>query len=291
MTLSISVLVNDRKLLPCVCRHVGSDLDVLQRASLDGPSTGTADAASGTGHLGIGYYEQGEVLLARRPLTRESSLAGLLCRTPSNNLLAHVTARPKPNFRPVDAQPFRYKDWVWAQSGELRERADFDRRTLAVPSYLAGNIGTWQPAEVVFHLFLSFLHRTGTLGTLHWERPALRKALASAVSLVESSYVSPGGGKPDGYAIVASNGELVIAAGIGRAIALRRVAGIASCAPCAERHGVSQARRQIVDHPHVGAVIVSDLVPEGRPDWQVFESGVVVEVDAGLGVEHGPLPG
>jgi len=284
MTLSLSVFVNDRKLLPCVCHHVAPDLQTLQRAALE-----PAGGSGGTGQLGIGYYEQGEVLLARRPLTPASSFEALLGKTQTNCLLAHATSGAKGGFRPVDAQPFRYKDWLWAQSGAMRERAGFDRRTLAIPSYLVGNIRTWQPAEVVFHLFLSFLHRTGTLGTLHWERVALRRALASAVSLVGSAYETPDGTPPDDYGIVATNGELVIGLGVGRSLAYRRILGIEACALCSDRHGVAQARRQSIGHTHVRAALVSDVPPEGRSDWEVVPPGVVVEVDGGMGVEQGPL--
>lgn len=285
MTLSLSVFVNDRKLLPCICRHVAPDLQALQRTVLGGPGE------NATGQLGIGYYEQGEVLLARRPLTHESSLEGLLCRSPSSCLLAHATTRTRAGFRPVEAQPFRYKDWLWSQSGVLRERAGFDRRTLAIPSYLVGNIRTWQPAEVVFHLFLSFLHRTGTLGTLHWERQALRRALASAVSLVGSVYEGPDGSPPNDFGIVATNGELVIGLGVGRSLAYRRVLGIEHCDVCSDRHGVAQARRPSIGHPHLKAALVSDVPPEGRTDWVQVPPGVVVEVDGGMGVEQGPLNG
>lgn len=286
MTLSLSVFVNDRKLLPCVCHQLAPDLQALHRAAL-----GDAGEGAPTSQLGIGYYEQGEVLLARRPLTRESSFEGLLCRSPSSCLLAHVTTRTKAGFRPVEAQPFRYKDWLWSQSGVMRERKGFDRRTLAIPSYLVGNIRTWQPAEVVFHLFLSFLHRTGTLGTLHWERQALRRALAAAVSLVGSVFEGPDGGPPDDYGIVATNGELVIGLGVGRPIAYHRVLGIEVCPVCSDRRGVAQARRQTVGHPHVKAALVTDRPPAGRSGWEVVSSGVVVEVDGGMGVEQGPLNG
>lgn len=285
MTLSLSVFVSDRKLLPCICRYVAPDLQALQRAVLGGPGENAA------GQLGIGYYEQGEVLLARRPLTHESSFEGLLCRSASGCLLAHVTTRAKAGFRPVEAQPFRYKDWLWSQSGMMRARAGFDRRTLAIPSYLVGNIRTWQPAEVVFHLFLSFLHRTGTLGTLHWERQALRRALASAVSLVGSLFEGADGAPPTDYGIVATNGELVIGLGVGRSLAYRRVLGIEHCTVCSDRHGVAQARRPSIAHPHVKAALVSDVPPEGRPDWEIVPPGVVVEVDGGMGVELGPLNG
>ena len=288
MSLSLAVLVSDRRLLPCVCQACGSDIErFLRPAATSEPETGDP------GQLGFGYYEQGEVLLSRRPLNEKSSLARLLCETPTRCMLAHVTGPTSGGFRPDEAQPFRYRDWLWSQSGALREKEGFDRRTVAIPSYIRGNLKTWCPEEVVFHLFLAFLHRTGTLGTLHWDRAETRKALSSAVSLVGSLYDAEDGSSPSSFSILATNGEVVFGVGVGRPLAIRRQDGIASCGRCAEQRDVAVPRTQSIDHPHLRAVLLADHVfdegADGAEAWEVVEPGTIVEIDGGLGVEHGPL--
>ena len=298
MSLSLALFVSDRRMLRCVCQTHGSDLERVLRSSA--PSTAPAGVRTGGddggphGQLVFGYYDQGEVLLSRRPLTETSSLETVLCEAPTSCMLAHVTGPASGGFRPIDAQPFRYRDWLWSQSGTLRERPDFDRRTLAIPSYIRGNLRTWCPEEVVFHLFLSFLHRTGTLSALLWDRAETRRALASATSLVTSLYDGGEENLAPSHSILATNGDAVFGVGVDRPLAYRRIDGIASCRRCAESRDPALPRTHAIAHPHLRAVMLTDrsfeddTPPEG---WEIVPAGTVIEIDGAMGVEQGPLGG
>lgn len=292
MSLSLAMLVSDRKLVQCVCHTMAKDLESLQARALAEPPAEAEEHRAGTAaHLGVGYYDQGEVLLSRRPLTAETALAGALCRFQSTALLAHVTVDPVRSFRPMETQPYRYRDWLWVHSGELRERPGFDRNTLAIPSYIRGNIRSWQPQEVVFHLFLSFLHRTGTLDTLHWDRTETRRALSSALSFVPSLYQGPSGKEPPKHSVIATNGEFLFAVGIGRSLVYRRVDGVDPCGLCTDRRRVSPADVRAVGHPHLRSVVVADLPvgADGAARWTEVPERTILEVDGAMGMEQGPL--
>lgn len=295
MSLSLALLLSDRKLIECLCHHLSAELDSLQTQAVAAPGV---DAGRGTpqGYLGVGLYDQSEVLLSKRPLLEGSSLPGLVCRTPSSCVLTHVTTPAEPGFSPTDAQPYRYRDWLWAQSVALRTRPGFDRASLAIPSYIRGNLRTWRPEELVFHLFLSFLHRTGTLDSLHWDRASTRRALASALSLVDTHFemrVDEGTQRAPSFSILATNGDCLIALGVDRPLYYRRVDGLDPCPLCTDRKELGGEGGRTRGHPHLRAVLVADRLPdhpsEGTARWQEVPAGTILEIDAALGVEQGPL--
>jgi hypothetical protein len=311
MALTVAMLVNDRLLLPCLCREIADELASLRKQlladcgiemALARPTPGEAspDLAGGVAlELGIGHYEQGEALLTRQPM-REGAAPGasdegafetLFCGSRSNCSVAHAVLAPARGFHPAEVQPFRFRDWLWALSGDLREKPGFDRQALAIPPYIASNIRTWKPAEVAFHLFLAFLHRTSTLETLYWDRGGTRRALAAAVSLIDSLFVAGDDGDPASYSIVTTNGEVILAVGIRRPLFLRTVEGIAECRQCADKVALGRAAEGARRHDHVRAVLVADLRPAepAAVRWKPLEPGEVLEVDGALGIEYGDL--
>jgi len=171
MTTTLAVLINDHLLLPCVCDRMAAAL-----GSLAGPTaadTGASDTPTPL-HAGVGLHQDGEVLLARRPLLEGQSLYSQFCQSDTNILLAHLEPAGTRSFQTHTMQPYRFKDWLWACSDDLAEAPGFDRQGLAIPGHLRENMRAGTPAETLFHLFLAFLHSAGQLGRLQWNRSALR---------------------------------------------------------------------------------------------------------------------
>ncbi len=301
MSLSIAMLVNDRLLQPCVCREVGDELASLRQCAAQVDAPDGLDPAPSELDLGVGHYHEGEALLTRRPLTtgdparepHEDAFGALFCAGRSTCTLAHAMRRSARAFQPNEVQPFRFRDWLWVMSGDLEERPDFDHQSLAIPPYIRGNMRTWRPAEVAFHLFLAFLHRTATLETFHWDRMGTRRALSSAISILAARYVAAGSGASPSYSILTTNGEMLLGVGVGRQLFVRRLEGLADCRLCGAGRRPGSDAAGSVAHEHLKAILVADPAP-AAPDekvslWRPLKPGRLLEIDAGLGIEEGPL--
>src|SRR5579884_2072825 len=118
---------------------------------------------------GLGFYQGGEVLMRRRPIDerQELDVAKLAGDVRADLLIGHVRHATVGALRTENTHPFRYRQWLFAQAGTV---SDFDRvreRLMgSVPEFLRAGIRGDSDAEIVFQVFLSFLHDAGKLDDL-----------------------------------------------------------------------------------------------------------------------------
>src|SRR5580693_7531090 len=129
---------------------------------------------------GLGFYQGGEVLIRRRPIDerQELDVAALVSDVRADVVLGHVRSATVGTLRTENTHPFRYRQWLFAQTGTV---AQFDaireRLTASVPEFLRGGIRGETDAEILFHVYLSFLHDAGRLNDMVVEPAAVREAL------------------------------------------------------------------------------------------------------------------
>jgi Glutamine amidotransferases class-II len=187
---------------------------------------------------GIGFHQNGEVLLRRKPIDTglvldPQELAGnLRC----DSLLGHVRTATIGDPRPENTHPFRYRNWLFAQTGTLpffvpsegggqagAGTVSARARLLEVVSdHLRANVAGETDAELVFQIFVSFLGDGGALGT---DKPkvvidALR-ATMSTVSAVASEF----GSGAVRVNLLASNGDMMVGANFGEPMSVRVFSG------------------------------------------------------------------
>ena len=117
---------------------------------------------------GLGYIQGGDVLLVRTPKssTTPIDLAGPLGEIATDCAIAQAVSDPRGTYSGTDnTPPFRYRRWLFAQSGHIQVRTasgslapapEINANLLAhIPEYLRRNIRGRTPSEVVFHVFLS----------------------------------------------------------------------------------------------------------------------------------------
>lgn len=133
---------------------------------------------------GIGFYQAGEALLRRRPLDdREVIEIGALQDVSSGLVLAHVRGRGVGALRTENTQPFRYRNWLFAQGGTVNGFESIRAPLLErLPEFLRCNLRGDSDGEAMFYSFLSCLDEvTGLdcdrIGTAHI-RDGLRGASA-----------------------------------------------------------------------------------------------------------------
>jgi predicted glutamine amidotransferase len=176
---------------------------------------------------GVGFYQAGEILLKRRPIDDrpEINLAPITKDMRADILVAHVRSATVGAPRTENTHPFRYRQWLFAQTGTVDSFAMLRGRILeSLPVFLARDVKGDTDSELIFHLFLSFLHDMG-----HLDRPAVdpasaRSALSACVALVDRLCAEQGAA-PSALNLVITCGDYVLALHGGAKMAYRVYTG------------------------------------------------------------------
>ncbi len=161
---------------------------------------------------GLGFYQGGEVLIRRRPVDEreEIDLAQIGSDVRADIVVGHVRQATVGTLRTENTHPFRYRQWLYAQTGTVASFEQVrDRLLQSVPEFLRAGIRGDSDAEIVFQVFLSFLHDAGKLDDLIVDAAVVREALRGSLHLVDSISAEVGGGPAD-VNIVVSNGDIVV---------------------------------------------------------------------------------
>jgi glutamine amidotransferase len=163
---------------------------------------------------GIGFYQGGEVLMRRRPIDDRATVdvATAAGDVRADLLVGHVRNATIGALRTENTHPFRYRQWLYAQTGTLPQfDAIRERLVASVPEFLRSSIRGETDAEILFYVFLSFLHDAGKLNDAHVTEVAhVREALSSCVAVVDGMAAEVGG-EPCSVNLIVANGENLFA--------------------------------------------------------------------------------
>ena len=197
------------KLFACMCNQP------LRLSSALAPVRAALVAQPPVSRWGFGYIQGGDVLLVRTPKTSAApvDLAAPLGDIATDCAIAQAVNDSR--YGGTDnTPPFRFRRWLFAQSGapELDEIAP--RLLEHVPEYLRRNLKGRTPGELIFHLFLAMLHDEGNIDDPNLPTQATRRALAATLRLVEAELDKLGRDKSTiGFGNVAlSNGRSMVVA-------------------------------------------------------------------------------
>ena len=228
---------------------------------------------------GVGFYQGGEVLMRRRPLDErpEIDVARVAADVRADLVVGHVRVATVGALRTENTHPFRYRQWLFAQTGTVAEFEHVRERLVAsVPEFLRGGIRGETDAEVVFHVFLSFLHDAGHLNDGQMEPAALREALRSSLAVVDGMTAEVGG-ETGRLNLMVSNGDVVVAVHRSdRPMSVRLLSGRADADMVIGDD--PQLRRKIPElarmHFSLAASDFDDTPPNGR--WKVVPERAIV---------------
>jgi predicted glutamine amidotransferase len=161
---------------------------------------------------GLGFYQGDEVLMRRRPIDEREELdvAKLASDVRADLILGHIRHATVGALRTENTHPFRYRQWLFAQTGTVPAFEQVrDRLVASVPDFLRGDIRGETDAEVMFHVFLSFLHDAGRLGDGAVDGKLVREALRSCLAVVDGMTAEVGGEAGQLNLMVASGAQLV----------------------------------------------------------------------------------
>ena len=178
--------------------------------------------------FGLGFVQGGDVLLRKRPRaeTSEVDLYGLARDTRAEALVGRVglaqteattARRSRCSVRAEDADPFRFRSWLFGSISEVsrrpRSRRVRERVLESTPAFLRRNIRGLSPSEHLFHLFLAFLHDAGLLDQPTPPPTAVHVALRNSLAFVDRLLVRPDR-SPLKIALAATNGRCFVATGL-----------------------------------------------------------------------------
>lgn len=162
---------------------------------------------------GVGFYQGGEFLLKRRPIDDRPAidLRDMTQGLRADILVAHVRVGTVGAARTENTHPFRYRQWLFAQTGTM---AAFDklrgRLIDSLPQFLLRDVRGETDAELLFHLFLSFLHDAGQLDRPQVSASNARAALRSSLSLLDRLCAEEGQG-PSSFNLLVASPEYLLA--------------------------------------------------------------------------------
>jgi glutamine amidotransferase len=162
---------------------------------------------------GLGFYQGGEVLMRRRPIDERSELdvPRLAADVRADLLIGHIRLATVGALRTENTHPFRYRQWLFAQTGTVPEFEQVRERLVAsVPDFLRGDIRGETDAEVMFHVYLSFLHDAGLLNDGAVDAALVREALRSSLAVVDGMTAEVGG-EAGQLNLMVSNGDYLVA--------------------------------------------------------------------------------
>ncbi len=172
---------------------------------------------------GVGFYQGGEVLLRRRPSEEAETIdfATLVADLRADVAIGHVREATVGALRTENTHPFRYRQWLYAQTGTLQGFDEMRPRLLeSLPEFLRNDVRGETDAEVVFHVVLSFLHDSGALRSPHAEPRAFEEALRHTMQLLETMGTEIG--VPQAKVnLLMTNGEFLVALHAGEKMASR----------------------------------------------------------------------
>lgn len=176
---------------------------------------------------GVGFYQGGEVLMRRRPIDDRSviDVAKIAGDVRTDLLVGHVRSATVGSLRTENTHPFRYRQWLFEMTGTLPAfDAIRERLSASVPEFLRSSIRGETDAEILFYVFLSFLHDAGRLNDAIMAPAQVRDALRSSLAVVDG-LAAEVGGSAAAVNLVLSDGERVFAVHRGAEMAYRLYAG------------------------------------------------------------------
>lgn len=234
---------------------------------------------------GLGFVQAGDVLLQKRPRAsaNEIDFYALAKDLRADALVGRVGLGEGANIVAEDADPFRFRSWLFGSVGQISSNgfAGIRERVLeSIPDFLRRNIRGKSPSEHIFHLFLAFMHDAGTLDAASPPPAAVRTAVRNSVVFLDRLLAGTGS-EPMNIALVATNGRSFLAASCGQPVQYQEVEGISDCQVCHGRSDVGRDGRRI-PHDALRALIVeSNPATQGRAGWHALpeRSALIVAAD------------
>lgn len=255
------------------------------------PAREALTAKSAPNGWGLAFFQAGEVLLQRHP----KPVAGPLdfyaaVRELRSDYVIGQIREPGTKATLENTQPYRFRSWVFAHSGALDRAEAIQAGVLEhVPDFLKRNIRGQADSELLFHLFLAFLHDAGKLDDMNISVTDVESALRATVAMVDRLVTAAGGAEgteKGSLNLIVSNGRVMLALRRGPTMWMRRTNGLADCQVCRAENpanGSHASQRRRFSHEHLRSILlVSEPQKLGPEGWEEIPDRSIVAVTRDL---------
>jgi hypothetical protein len=249
--------------------YIGNEPERLECALVPARAALYSNTPAAGNGWGLGFVQGGDVLLQKRPRSEgaEVDFFSLARELHADALIARGGLDEDGRSSADNADPFRFRWWLWGSVGAADGFPDVRERLLAsVPDFLRRNIRGRSASEHIFHLFLAFMHDAGLLETMANDPEPVGRALRESLAFVDR--LLAGVGAPAlRMAVVTSNGRCLAARSHGCPIQILPITGIMDCTVCRQRTAVDNDARRISHEALRGVVVEADSTAPLRPGW------------------------
>jgi hypothetical protein len=276
MSVAFALLTSDANLLPC-------ELDRLQeKVELDG---------HGRSHLaGVGWYAQDSVLLRRFPLDAAPRNTTELVSDASSEALLYVCSAVDPSA-PVEevAQPFRSRNWLFAQAGAAPEFARWRPKLVStLPEFLRRQLRGDTDGEAAFALFLKLLREAGRTDDRQLDA-ALGAQLLSRTVRALQALAAESGTTRGTFNFIATNGNALLATrSNGEPLYYALLEGSSTCARHKLDPSAADTEPLLRAHRRRRTVAIASH-PKDPSGWIELPPGTALAIDAAQNVQRLPL--
>ena len=197
------------------------------------------------GVTGVAYYANGDVMITKRPLMVGVDSPILPTKATTNTLIVAIEDATLGKFKVEDVQPYRFRNYVGVVGGFLEgTRGLRDNIMDNLPRYIAKNIQGESWKELIFHLYLSYLHDINRIDSTHLPVNVLLECTGSMLKILPKFLNKREFGSNEHLHMVFTNGRVIMGfSTVDNTILLRRIKGVKQCPLC------STMGQGAVDHP------------------------------------------
>jgi len=260
MSQLVALVVSNADLLGCLVHALGPRVDL------------GADAGK---TRGVGSYDNGQVLLRKRPAPEpvglEAAFAGL-----SSEVAVAVSHRIGPRgFREEDTSPYRLRNWLFAGTGRVVPLGKRAQIAASLPEFLQRGLEDASDVETAFRVALGHVHaQSPRLEHPDLEPSVVVEAMARTFALLDRRAREAGVPAPQ-TASVLTNGRVLVAVRRGRPLSYRLVEGIPDCSVCGLDASSPETDPRVRPHRRLRGVVVASRV-SGAGWLELPEGGTFV---------------
>lgn len=240
--------------------------------------------------VGFGYFENGKVLLRKRPgHDRGLSMEDLAGDVKSEVVFATCHRAGPGGFREEDAEPYRFRSWLFAGTGTLLPPGERQRVLATLPAFLRRGVEGPSDAEVAFLATLGHIHGAERqLDLIDLDPMVAARALERTLFDLDAHASASGAARPEACAML-SNGRMLAAVRRGRPLAYALLEGMPDCEVCGLTREATEKDPRAKPHRTHKAVVIAARSRQDGLNWIDVPENHLLTVSRSLEVRLVPL--